>query len=251
MHDACAAVGVQPPARTKPGEWVRCVTFPCDAINETVQNANTPRDCGPQRVLTSPTCKEVEMAKTRVCTIDGCCKPVVARGWCDSHYRRWKRNGSPIGGGTPPRAALDFLKYAASYQSDECLVWPFSRTACGYARIFYHGLNTRASRVVCELVHGAPPTECYEAAHSCGNGHLGCVNPKHLSWKTSAENKADQIMHGTRQALGSHWNAKLSEGDVREIIESRSCTPQAELAERFGVAVSTVSRIQTGKRWRR
>lgn len=24
MHDACAAVGVQPPGRTKPGEWVRC-----------------------------------------------------------------------------------------------------------------------------------------------------------------------------------------------------------------------------------
>lgn len=32
------------------------------------------------------------------CTITGCRKPRVARGWCEGHYRRWRRHGDPLGG---------------------------------------------------------------------------------------------------------------------------------------------------------
>lgn len=31
----------------------------------------------------------------RTCSIDGCCNRVLARGWCDKHYRRWKVHGDP------------------------------------------------------------------------------------------------------------------------------------------------------------
>jgi len=35
------------------------------------------------------------MAKAnRRCSVDGCNDNVVARGWCDAHYRRWKRHGT-------------------------------------------------------------------------------------------------------------------------------------------------------------
>lgn len=30
-----------------------------------------------------------------ICSIDGCAKPARARGWCQMHYRRWKRHDSP------------------------------------------------------------------------------------------------------------------------------------------------------------
>lgn len=30
---------------------------------------------------------------TRACSIDGCGKPARARGMCQTHYGRWKRNG--------------------------------------------------------------------------------------------------------------------------------------------------------------
>jgi hypothetical protein len=32
----------------------------------------------------------------RLCSIDGCNKPHDARGWCDTHYARWKRFGNPL-----------------------------------------------------------------------------------------------------------------------------------------------------------
>ena len=36
------------------------------------------------------------MAASAVCSIDGCGKPVRARGWCVNHYALWQRNGKPI-----------------------------------------------------------------------------------------------------------------------------------------------------------
>ena len=33
---------------------------------------------------------------TANCSIEGCERPRVARGWCDSHYRLWKKNGDPL-----------------------------------------------------------------------------------------------------------------------------------------------------------
>jgi len=32
----------------------------------------------------------------RTCSIEGCPKPVRARGWCTRHYYRWHRNGNPL-----------------------------------------------------------------------------------------------------------------------------------------------------------
>ena len=32
----------------------------------------------------------------RVCAIDDCEKPVLARGWCNAHYRRWRSHGDPL-----------------------------------------------------------------------------------------------------------------------------------------------------------
>lgn len=37
----------------------------------------------------------------RVCAIEGCGKPHVARGWCKSHWRRWKVYGDPLGKAVP------------------------------------------------------------------------------------------------------------------------------------------------------
>jgi hypothetical protein len=96
-----------------------------------------------------------------------------------------------------------------------------------------------------------PPSSKYQAAHKCGNGHLGCVNPKHLSWKTRAENEADKIAHGTISRGERNGHAKLVEASVIAIISraDRGETQQS-LADSFGVHQSTISVIVHRKRWR-
>lgn len=42
----------------------------------------------------------------RTCSIEGCEKKHLARGWCGTHYKRWQTHGDPgvvlAGGGRPP-----------------------------------------------------------------------------------------------------------------------------------------------------
>ena len=37
----------------------------------------------------------------RVCSIEGCDRPVDRRGWCLRHYGRWYRHGDPLAGRGP------------------------------------------------------------------------------------------------------------------------------------------------------
>ena len=35
-------------------------------------------------------------AKGKACCIEGCGRPVLARGWCVKHYNRWAKHGDPL-----------------------------------------------------------------------------------------------------------------------------------------------------------
>jgi hypothetical protein len=89
----------------------------------------------------------------------------------------------------PDEAPLSFMENSLQMDTDDCIDWPYNREPDGYARIG----NKLVTRVVCKRVHGAPPEENYEAAHSCHRGHLGCINWKHLSWKTRRANIDDRV----------------------------------------------------------
>jgi hypothetical protein len=136
---------------------------------------------------------------------------------------------------------------AVTWQADECLPWPYTPGAGGYGQVQFEGRHVLAHRLICEIAHGAPPSPDYEATHDCGNPI--CVNPKHLSWKTHAGNMADKLLHGTSLRGEQHNMAKLTEGQVREIIRSKGKLSQREIADAHGVTQSCVSHIQRGKSW--
>lgn len=143
-----------------------------------------------------------------------------------------------------------FVFHAVAFDSDACLLWPFSGVG-GYGTVYHEGKRWLAHRLVCTLVHGAAPEDKPLAAHSCGKGHLGCVNPKHLRWATPIENRADMVGHGTAVIGEKNPAAKLSRADVAEIIALRGKETCRSIAARFGVSRSQVSDIQTGKAWAR
>jgi hypothetical protein len=135
-----------------------------------------------------------------------------------------------------------------NYEGDECLIWPFTRCSGGYA-FHYDGTKKRiASRMLCEYVHGPAPSPKHEAAHSCGNGKLGCITKRHLSWKTPLENAADKFIHGTVLRGSEAGRAKLTETDVLAIRANESDLHQT-LADRYGVTEANIRAIRSGKSW--
>jgi hypothetical protein len=188
---------------------------------------------------------------TETCTIAECGRPHHARGWCLKHYLRWRNHDDPlyVDGTSPGEAQKYFWGVVLSHQSAECLFWPFGRNENGYGMISHEGRNWIASRLACQLVNGQPPTPDHEAAHSCGKGHLGCVNPHHVDWKTHIENMADALVHGTMGPGEKAPAAKLTDPQVREIIALKGQMLQREIAARFGIRQSQVSMIHRGKSW--
>lgn len=146
---------------------------------------------------------------------------------------------------------LSFLEQHVAYRGDDCLRWPFARTEKGYGQVsIAHKIIRKAHRVMCELAHGPAPTEKHHAAHLCGKGHLGCVNPRHLAWKTERENKQDNARHGTLPR--NRWGraGKFTPEKIREIRQLAATTSQIKLSQQFGVSPSALRDIIKGKTYR-
>lgn len=170
-----------------------------------------------------------------------------ARGYCHKHYRRWQRHGSAMGGGTEYGEPDRFIAEVANHwASDECLIWPYSRNNRGYGQISRGGRPKLVHRIVCEVAHGSPPPD-HQAAHSCGKGHEGCVNPRHLRWATTSENMLDRTSHGTDNRGERQGSSKLTKDDVLAIRASNARV--TDLARSYGVSPSTICGIQSGRTW--
>jgi hypothetical protein len=102
-------------------------------------------------------------------------------------------------------------------------------------------------RYICEKLNGSPPTPEHEAAHSCGKGHLGCVNGSHLRWDTHRGNMADMIIHGTVIRGEPSLQSKLTERQISQIKSMQNTHTHTQLAKLFGVTQVTITRIINDK----
>src|ERR1700761_2299060 len=137
----------------------------------------------------------------------------------------------------------------AAYQHDWCLLWPFASKLHGYGQFSHLGKRYYAHRFMCELRHGPAPSEKHEAAHSCGRGHDGCVNPNHLSWKTKSGNQLDCRQHGTQAKTRAGRMGLLSFAKAAEIRSLQGIKLQREIAEQYGVSESAISDVWLGRTW--
>lgn len=179
----------------------------------------------------------------RLCAAEGCWRIHYGKGYCSTHYARLYRTGDAntvrkLANGT---IANWIETVASTFESDECLLFPFAIGNHGYGMAD----GDLAHRVVCTRAHGTAPEEGMHAAHSCGNRI--CVNKRHLRWDTPQGNEADKLIHGTRTRGERHGQSKLSEADVLAI---RAATgSQRDISVQFGIAQQTVSDIKIGRRW--
>lgn len=199
---------------------------------------------------------KIPTATNGACSISGCWRDSVTRGYCGLHYSRLLYFGAPLAGppfrrtrkGEPYRWLMEHVDHVG----EDCLCWPFAFDNKGYGQLIPGiglGRGTRpikASRFMCIQAHGDPPAR-HEAAHWCGN--RWCVNPQHLRWATPEENQADKIVHGTTNRGRPGTHAKLTEDQVRQIRSLAGIESQGRMGKRFNVSRNTIASIIRGSNW--
>lgn len=145
----------------------------------------------------------------------------------------WKANETPM-----ERLERNIQK------TESCWLWTGCKNPAGYGLMGHKNRRTLAHRWMYELTHGLLPPDMH-VCHRCDNP--SCVRPEHLFLGTNNDNMQDKCRKG-RQPIGSaHGMAKLSNEQVRFILERRE-VKTGEIARRFGVSHSLVSMIRSGKR---
>lgn len=182
---------------------------------------------------------------TKACAIDGCDSKIYARGYCSKHYTRLRRHGSTTSlktaaSGEPFR----LLKSVVKNPPGQCVIWPYAISS-GYG-IVWHGKRTwKAHRLALVLFSGENPEE-KEAAHGpCHN--RACINPLHLSWKSTSENARDRVRDGTENRGERQGGAKLTEDQVLSIY--RDDRPYKTIAREYVVCDTLICKIKKRRRW--
>jgi hypothetical protein len=142
---------------------------------------------------------------------------------------------------------VTWLREHVNHEGLNCLKYPFHiDPKVGYALFSVDGEFQYAHRWMCAQKNGPPPSEKSEAAHTCGNAHMGCINPNHLVWKDRKGNAEDRLRHGNYSNMKGRRRFRLTPDDVATIRALKGIESQYVLAERFGVSRCSISSIHTG-----
>jgi hypothetical protein len=132
--------------------------------------------------------------------------------------------------------------------SDACWGWTGARNRKGYGVVKWQGQLFVAHRLAWTLTSG-PIVDDSFVLHRCDNPP--CCNPAHLFLGTAADNTADAIAKGRLKTLfpagERHPLARLTDADAALIRQMREAgVPLKEIAARFGIATSHVSKVSRG-----
>jgi hypothetical protein len=106
----------------------------------------------------------------------------------------------------------------------------------------------RVHRLVAEAFIGPRPEGLY-TCHNDGNSKNNHAD--NLRYDTPSSNQTDRVAHGTSNRGTRNRQAKLNAGSVREMrrLYAAGGVTLAQLSERFGVSMATVSLVVNRKRW--
>lgn len=187
----------------------------------------------------------------RECSIEGCTKPFMARGFCGTHYMEARRADPTFSRGRP-RGTLEERFFRKIVVTDDCWKWvgPVRPNGYGHIQVGGKGSPTISAHRLSYQIHKGEIPEGLVVMHSCDNP--SCVNPDHLSVGTYKENTADMIAKGRKRTVApkgtGNGKAKLNDGLVR-YIRQNSNRPHAELARELNLSPNCIRGVKTGRTW--
>lgn len=130
----------------------------------------------------------------------------------------------------------------------DCWICVSHRKTQGYPQTSRDGQPQRIYQFLYKLLKG-PVSRGLEIRHLCGNKE--CIRPEHLEVGTRKDNMADAIRHGTTLRGERNPNVKLNAQIVDAIRKRRlHGEPIQQVADAYGVSISTISQIANHKAWR-
>lgn len=179
---------------------------------------------------------------SNICVVQECMRPASTKGLCPMHYMRMREHGTTDN----PRPSVSARFWMKVHKGDGCWTWTAARDKNGYGFFRMNGKQCHAHRVAWILQNGQIRDGLW-VLHKCDNPP--CVNPSHLFLGTVLDNHHDMDSKHRRVITRGENNylAKLTEVEARAIIRAEGT--QQSIAEIFGVARTTVSRIKAGVRW--
>jgi hypothetical protein len=135
---------------------------------------------------------------------------------------------------------------------DACWPWTGNVGNHGYGQVTppMAPQQSLAHREAWKRANGPIPAGLF-VCHKCDNPP--CVNPRHLFVGTPADNMDDKVRKGRARGLSRRGMAgplaKLTNDQVRAIRAMRSTATLTQIAQRYGVAFSTISRICRRETW--
>lgn len=177
------------------------------------------------------------------CSIESCNKKVVGWGFCEKHYRAYKKYGDPLV--NKRKKQLDF-----EIDSDGCFICTsHSVDGSGYHIVSMNGRYHRAHRLVYEECYGFIP-DGLVVRHKCDKP--SCINPEHLEIGTKADNNWDKSKRGRCNPVrgSKQHNSKLTEEDVTLIrVLYKRGVARKDLAKKFRMGLSSIHRIVNYESW--
>ncbi|MHB0992643.1 MAG: HNH endonuclease signature motif containing protein [Burkholderiales bacterium] len=190
----------------------------------------------------------------KMCSIEGCGKPMLAKGLCNVHYIRVREHGDPMFNANLLRIPIEDRFWKKVIKSENCWEWVGNKNNKGYGQLSKGGRlgNALAHRVSYEIHNGKIPGGLF-VLHKCDNP--GCVRPDHLFLGTNSDNMQDMLKKGrfkSKSLKGEKCKfSKLNESQVMEIKNRLLHGDKARLIARaYGVSDCCISGIKCGKTWK-
>ena len=144
----------------------------------------------------------------KLCSVLNCDRPAKGRGWCPTHWARWKANGDPdvprqVGQRRISREVLFWRKVNFDTPTG-CWEWMGGKDWDGYGMAQAAGRSCRSSRMAYIYLIGPIPSGL-QLDHLCRV--VSCVNPWHLEPVTPKENRQRVSRLKTACRYGHPYNA--------------------------------------------
>ena len=188
------------------------------------------------------------------CKYEGCQGKAVGWGYCQKHYRRYMKYGSPEARKYDQEPMeVRFWHFVDKKSEEECWNWTGNKRGNGYGQ-FSVGKKSQGSEGAHRIswrMHNSNKEipKGWHVMHKCDNP--SCVNPSHLTIGTAKQNTQDMIAKGRKRTVSpkGEGNGKslLNEEQVR-LIRS-STLSHAAIARELGVSPNCVRGVRIGRTW--